>query len=229
MIEYKLRAVDAQDEPFLWQMLYYAAHVHEQAEKTLTDVQADPALALYVSGWGRPGDLGFIAEESSKLTLLGAVWVRLYVGANKAYSQTDDQTPELAIAVHPGYIGQGIGTALMNAIIQAGSLHFPAIALNVRADNPACRLYQRLGFAITGELILTKPTGSDIWKVETPTNISNQTIYVEWTYRSDDIGVLDLEFDPTGNFSGSGSLAEPRGRHAWRSSVVRRSPSSCRT
>ncbi len=29
---------------------------------------------------------------------------------------------------------------------------FPAVALNVRADNPALKLYQRVGFQIIGEI-----------------------------------------------------------------------------
>lgn len=151
MIDYQLRPVRAGDESILWQMLYYAAHMHEEEGKTIADAQADPALAIYVTHWGRAGDLGFVAEIAHTQPI-GAAWLRLYQGEQKAYSSTDDLTPELAIAVLPSHSGQGIGTALMQQLLGAARGQFPAVALNVRADNPALRLYQRLGFEITSEL-----------------------------------------------------------------------------
>lgn len=150
---YTMRAIEASDEAFLWQMLFYAAHMHEEAGKTVADAQQNPDLAKYVTGWGRPGDLGLIAIRHDTGEAVGAVWVRLYVGEAKAYSPTADDTPELAMAVLPGYIGRGIGTQLLQGIIVAAQAHYPAVALNVRADNPALRLYQRLGFVIVNELV----------------------------------------------------------------------------
>ncbi|HRW09978.1 MAG TPA: N-acetyltransferase [Caldilineaceae bacterium] len=156
MRNYQLRSITSEDEPILWQMLYFAAHLHEEEGKSWTDAQADPALALYVTAWGRPGDLGFIAEtqeaETQQKMPIGAVWVRLFRGDTKAYSATDEETPELAVAVLPTHTGQGVGTALLQQLLLSGKAHFPAVALNVRADNPAFRLYQRLGFVVTGEL-----------------------------------------------------------------------------
>ena len=52
----------------------------------------------------------------------------------------------------PNYIGQGIGTQLMQAYLERAKTRFPAVALNVRADNPALRLYQRAGFEVIGEI-----------------------------------------------------------------------------
>ncbi|MEZ4616186.1 MAG: hypothetical protein R2867_11885 [Caldilineaceae bacterium] len=34
---YSLRPLTANDEPFLWQMLYYAAHMHEEVGKSVAD------------------------------------------------------------------------------------------------------------------------------------------------------------------------------------------------
>ena len=53
---------------------------------------------------------------------------------------------ELAIAVLPEYRDRGIGTQLLNKLLEAAQNHFPAISLSVRSDNPAVGLYQRLGF-----------------------------------------------------------------------------------
>jgi ribosomal protein S18 acetylase RimI-like enzyme len=150
---YTIRPIQASDEAFLWQMLFYAAHMHEEAGKTVADAQRNPDLAKYVTNWGRPGDLGFVAAADDTGEAVGAVWVRLYVGADKAYSPTSDDTPELAMAVLPAYIGQGIGTRLLQQIIAAARSQYPALALNVRADNPAFRLYQRLGFLVVSEMM----------------------------------------------------------------------------
>lgn len=148
-----IRPVTAADEPFLWQMLYYAAHMHEEAGKTVLDAMQNPTLALYVTAWGRPGDLGFVAEVPATGSPIGAAWVRLYQGEQKSYSQPDDGTPELAIAILPDYLNQGIGTMLMRQLIDAARPHYPAIALSVRAENPAYRLYQRLGFVTVKEIV----------------------------------------------------------------------------
>ncbi len=153
MANLSIRALDDADEQFLWQMIFYAAHMHHETGKTVQDAIQNPTLANYVTGWGRPGDLGFIAENAATQTAVGAVWVRLYTGENKGYSPTTDDTPELAMAVLPAYVGQGIGTRLLQHLIDAARPHYPAIALNVRADNPAFRLYQRLGFVVVSELI----------------------------------------------------------------------------
>lgn len=151
-VTYTIRPLQSNDEPFLWQMLFYAAHMHEEPGKTVADTRQNPDLAKYVTAWGRPGDLGFVAIcETDKP--IGAVWVRLYRGADKAYSPTADNVPELAMAVLPAYIGQGIGTRLLQHLIVAARPHYPALALNVRADNPALRLYQRMGFVIVSEMV----------------------------------------------------------------------------
>ena len=150
MPDYTIRPAVADDEPVLWQMLFYAAHMDHEPGKILADAQQNPALALYVQDWGRDGDLGSIAEFDGHA--IGAAWLRLFPANAKAYSPTDDETPELAIAVLPDYIRQGIGTALMQHLLTAAKDRFAAVALNVRADNPAVRLYQRLGFEIVGTL-----------------------------------------------------------------------------
>lgn len=151
--DYAIRPIITSDEAFLWHMLFYAAHMHDEEGKSVQDAIQNPDLAKYVTQWGRPGDLGFVAADSVRNEPVGAVWIRLYVGDNKAYSPTADDIPELAMAVLPAYIGQGIGTRLLQQLITAARPHYPALALNVRADNPACRLYQRMGFVIVSELV----------------------------------------------------------------------------
>ncbi|MGB0385437.1 MAG: GNAT family N-acetyltransferase [Ardenticatenaceae bacterium] len=153
MRSFPIRTITKADESFLWEMLYYAAHMNEEHNMSVANAVNTPDLAKYVKEWGRPGDLGFIAMNGETKQPVGAVWVRIFAGTNKAYSQVDDQTPELAIAVLPEHLGQGIGTKLMQHLLMHAKGVYPAIALNVRSDNSALRLYQRLGFVVVSEMV----------------------------------------------------------------------------
>ncbi len=74
--------------------------------------------------------------------------MRLLVGAEKGFAHLDDETPEMGIALLPGYRNRGIGTALLEHLIEAARPSYPALALSVSAHNPAKRLYERLGFEV---------------------------------------------------------------------------------
>ena len=62
-----------------------------------------------------------------------------------------DTTPELTIAVLPGYRGRGIGTALLERLIAAVEIEYEALSLSVWPANPAYRLYLRMGFEVVEE------------------------------------------------------------------------------
>ncbi len=143
-MQYAIRSVTDDDVPFLWEMLYYAAHLSEEGAppEALKD---HPRLNMWVDGWGRPGDRGMIAFDPSTGRSLGAAWLRLLPeGFSTGY--IDDGTPELAIAVLPECIGQGVGSALLAALIDAVQADVPGIVLTVREGNPARHLYERHGF-----------------------------------------------------------------------------------
>jgi len=135
-----LRGATAEDEAFLWQMLLHAAHAGDEVDG-VEALKGLPELARYVEGWGRPTDLGIIATGADGAAV-GAAWTRLI----EAYGFVDERTPELAIAVDPGAVGQGIGSAMLRRLLVDAERMFPAVSLSVRADNPALRLYERFGF-----------------------------------------------------------------------------------
>ncbi|EFH85923.1 GNAT family N-acetyltransferase [Ktedonobacter racemifer] len=142
------RSVRQDDEPFLWDMLYYAAHMYEDGEMDTDAAKNNPDLQKYVRGWGRETDVGVLALHPSNQRPLGAAWLRVLIEEKKMSRLIPDGTPELAIAVLPDYVGQGIGTQLMCHVLEAARKIYPAVMLSVRRNNPALHLYERMGFEI---------------------------------------------------------------------------------
>jgi ribosomal protein S18 acetylase RimI-like enzyme len=147
-LSYTIRPATPADEPILWDMLFYAANMAEDGATSSEAAKAHPYLAEFVAGWGRPGDLGVIAIDIAAGHALGAAWLRRLRGPEKRYAALADGVPELAIAVAPAAIGQGIGGALLSALLDLARGQYPAIALSVRESNPARRLYERHGFVV---------------------------------------------------------------------------------
>jgi GNAT superfamily N-acetyltransferase len=107
---------------------------------------AHPELVRYHDGWGRHGDLAVIADDDDVVG--GVSLCRLFTDEDHGHGYVDPETPELAVAVWNGHRGEGIGTLLMDGIEEAArAAGFSQLSLSVDADNPARRLYERLGYA----------------------------------------------------------------------------------
>jgi ribosomal protein S18 acetylase RimI-like enzyme len=143
---YKIRPAAPSDQQFLFEMMYQALFIEEGQEPYPRDVVHRPEIARYIKDWGRAGDLGFIAVDAQSNEPVGAVWSRLSSADDQGFAYIDDETPELGIALLPQYRGQGIGTALLKHLLEAAKNLYSSISLSVSANNPAIRLYERLGF-----------------------------------------------------------------------------------
>lgn len=148
-MNYIIRRLTPQDEPFLWEMLYQAIYVSQGEPAPPRDIVRLPELARYVQGWGGKGDCGFVASDAQAGQAVGAVWLRLLTGANTGFGYVDDATPELSIAVLPEYRGRGIGTQLLVHLFES-DCGCSTISLSVSLGNPAIRLYECFGFEIVG-------------------------------------------------------------------------------
>ncbi len=148
----KLRTLSTADQGILWEMLKYAAH-----ETSIASVKSNIDLVRYAQHWGRFGDVGTVAEQADQA--IGAAWLRLWPTEDKGYGYIDSETPELAIAVLPSFRGQGIGTKLLKQTLLMAQKQFSAVSLSIRADNPALRLYQRIGFVPVKGSEVTNRTG----------------------------------------------------------------------
>lgn len=137
-IDYTIRALTVEDESIVWEMLRYASH-----EPSLKSVQNQSYLARYASGWDRVGDVGCVATKSA--APIGATWLRLWVEKDKGFGYVGHEIPELAMAVLPDCRGQGIGTCLLMQVLEVAKGRFPAVSLNVRAENSVtCQYIQAI-------------------------------------------------------------------------------------
>ena len=147
---YTFRELTASDEPIVWTMLVHAAHLD-----SLASAKQHPDAARYAQNWGRPGDMGWVAFSGSQP--VGAAWLRLWaeldpqIGGDRGFGHISDDIPELGIAVVPSDRGKGVGTQLLARTLASAQERFHAVSLSVLAENPAVRLYRRMGFEkVTG-------------------------------------------------------------------------------
>lgn len=146
MHTWSIRAVTADDQAFLWETLYLSLYVREGEKPFDREVVNEPHLAKYVEDWGQAGDVGYIAINDQQQPI-GAVTARVLPADNQGYGYIDDVTPELGLAVLDEYRGQGVGTALMQALLtELRQQQTAQVSLSVDPSNPVVRLYERLGF-----------------------------------------------------------------------------------
>ncbi|MGZ9583658.1 N-acetyltransferase family protein [Paenibacillus marinisediminis] len=151
MKSYSIRPVTTEDVPFLWDMLYESMHVSEGQEPFSRDILNDPYISKYMDGWGREGDLGYIAVNDEDQPV-GSITARYFTEDNQGFGYVADDVPELGMALLPEYRGCGIGTALMQRLIQELKVQgVKELSLSVAPDNlAAVKLYQRFGFQEVG-------------------------------------------------------------------------------
>jgi GNAT superfamily N-acetyltransferase len=145
-----IRDAGPSDDEFLRRMLYEAASWNpDWPREPMEDVLAEPVLARFHEGWGRAGDDGVIAELDGEP--VGAAWSRLFKADAPGYGFVDEQTPELGLAVVPLHRRAGIGTKLLDALIErARQEGYPALSLSVAVANRSRMMYQRRGFVRVG-------------------------------------------------------------------------------
>lgn len=146
-MEYIIRQMKVSEYPLLKDFLYQAIYQPDTTNLAPKSIINKPELRVYIKDFGKQkDDYCFCAEVDNRV--VGAVWVRNING----YGSIDDVTVEFAISVFNEYQKMGIGTTLMNKMLEhLKELHYPKASLAVQKENYAVRMYQKVGFEIACE------------------------------------------------------------------------------
>ena len=146
-MNYIIRTLYPSEYSLLEEFLYQAIFVPKGQQPPPRSVLQSPALRVYVDGFGQsPHDRAFAAVAEGRVA--GAVWLRIM----DDYGHVDSETPSFALSLLPEFRGQGLGTALLHAMLdQLRQAGYAQASLAVQKDNYAARMYQRAGFQILRE------------------------------------------------------------------------------
>jgi len=136
-----IRPATRDDLAVLWDFLAIAAY-----EADVASAKAVPFVAAHLEGWRRSEDFGFIAERNAEA--IGAAWARQFSPDERPAFYVDGRTPEVTIGVTEAARGEGVGGRLLKALIAEAAQRGVGLRLDVRHDNPARRLYERIGFRL---------------------------------------------------------------------------------
>lgn len=141
-----IREIKKQEYNLLDDFLYEAIFIPEGVEVPSKEITNQPDLQIYIADFGKQNDNCLVAECNGKI--VGAVWTRII----NDYGHIDNETPSLAISLFKEYRSLGIGTALMNRMIELlKSKGYKRVSLSVQKENYAYNLYKKVGFEIIKE------------------------------------------------------------------------------
>jgi len=110
------RPVAPHESALIYSFLTIAARMEESNESGQKAL-SDPHLVKYWQDWGRPSDLGIVAESAELHYPVGCAWVRIYAGEEPGYGHVSDDIPELSFGVVKNLRNQGIGTLLLERLL----------------------------------------------------------------------------------------------------------------
>ena len=145
-MNYIIRELNHEEYEVLNDFLYEAIFQREGEELLPRYIINDPALKIYIDGFGKKDDHALCAESDGKI--VGVVWTRIIGG----YGSIDKTTLELAVSIYKEYRGYGIGTELMKKmLLLLKEKGYEKVSLAVQKDNYAYKMYKKIGFEIVDE------------------------------------------------------------------------------
>lgn len=141
MPELTLRSITTDDLPFLYQ-IYAGTRLEELAQ---TDWTAEQKAAFLQQQFTAQHDYYQANYTTARFQIIerqGQAIGRLYVDL------WADQIRIMDIALLPYQRGHGVGTQLLEAILNEGRQAGLPVTIHVERFNPALRWYERLGFRV---------------------------------------------------------------------------------
>jgi len=135
----------------LKEFAYQAVFQRDKNNPIPRSVLNDPQIKVFYEDFGKPDDECLVVEVDNKI--VGAVWTRILSGEVKGFGNIDEHTPEFGISLFEEYRGKGLGTKLMQRMLdllkQKG---YKRTSLAVQKDNYAVNMYKNAGFFIAKEM-----------------------------------------------------------------------------
>ncbi|QKJ19808.1 GNAT family N-acetyltransferase [Microbacterium hominis] len=148
-VAFTLRPARQSDGTFLGDMVVEAVNWRAGGARPKHQVVTGSDHSRYVTGWMRPGDAGFVAEDLHGEPI-GAAWYRVLPRSDPGFGYIGTGVPELIIGVRPIWRAHGVGRALLQRLCEhARAEGYGRISLSVERGNYATTLYRSEGFAVT--------------------------------------------------------------------------------
>ena len=145
-MDYEIREIRKNEYPILADFLYEAIFIPEGMDKPPKSIIEQPELQVYIEDFGQADDWCLVVEIKEKV--VGAVWVRIM----DDYGHIDDETPSFAMSLYEEYRNLGIGTALMETMLQfLRAKGYKQASLSVQKANYAVHMYRKAGFEVVDE------------------------------------------------------------------------------
>lgn len=145
---FRVRPATQADGAFLGDMVVEAANWRPGGGRPKHELIAGSEHSRYVSGWKRPSDAGFVAEDDNGASI-GAAWYRMLTRTEPGFGYVGIGVPELIIGVRPIWRAHGVGRALLQQLCEnARAQGFGRMSLSVERGNFASTLYRSEGFAV---------------------------------------------------------------------------------
>ena len=142
-----IRTIRPEELPLLDDFLYEAIFIPEGEEAPPRSIIGQEDLQVYIRDFGRhPDDHCLVAEVDGRI--VGAVWVRVM----DDYGHIDSKTPSLAISLYKDYRNRGIGTELLQRMLDLlREKGYAQVSLSVQKANYVLRMYRKAGFEVIAD------------------------------------------------------------------------------
>jgi ribosomal protein S18 acetylase RimI-like enzyme len=138
------RPITHADLPFLARV-YASTRIEELAVTDWSDAQKASFLQSQFNAQHTHYQKHYTGSHFLVIERAGIMIGRLYL------ARWSEEHRIVDIALLPEHRGQGIGTALLNDLLEEAARAGKAVSIHVEKFNPAMSLYRRLGFVAAGE------------------------------------------------------------------------------